>query len=520
MIGLPTEQDEDVVGIVDTGQRMLQVGRTHVGKRSEVTVSVSSHIPKPHTPFQWCGQDSIDEIARKQRLLRTTVTQRGLRLKYHDRGISFVEGVMSRGDRRLAPVIEAAWEKGARFDSWDELFDVDRWASVFEEHGVDVDAYMGTRPITARLPWDHIDVGLEDGFLLSEYRKSVKNRLSPPCGKVKGALIHHTNLTDANADTRKLVCYDCGVACDLTNMREERKGYLRMLGAEEPPDKVAPVRRRSNDRTGSKKPTPQPSFPDKPTRKFRLRYTKLGRAAYLGHLDTTRVLARLFRRAHIEIAYTRGFHPKPNMQFSPALSLGVPSLGEMVDIAVESSLGAEELHERLRQVSPEGIEMTGVWELAEGQRSLAKLIKAYDLLVQPAPDGIAFDTRRLERIAKRFLDSESALVPRKEKEIDVRGFVSQVTVMDDSRLAPVLGWSEGPLLIARVAIRPNGSAKPSEVAKALGVWGGDDPRAPHARIARMGFLGLAGEEQSADALASAAILATISETAVSAADAS
>ena len=93
MIGLPTEQDEDVGGIVDTGQRMLRIGRRHMGKKAEVTVSVSSHVPKPHTPFQWCAQDSLSEIQRKQRILRGKVTERGLRLKYHDAGISFVEGM-------------------------------------------------------------------------------------------------------------------------------------------------------------------------------------------------------------------------------------------------------------------------------------------------------------------------------------------------------------------------------------------------------------------------------------------
>jgi radical SAM family uncharacterized protein len=106
MIGLPTEQDDDVVGIIATGERMLLIGRRHVGKRAEVTVSVSSHVPKPHTPFQWCAQDSIEEIERKQALLRGAVSERGLRLKYHDRGVSYIEGVLSRGDRRLAGVIE------------------------------------------------------------------------------------------------------------------------------------------------------------------------------------------------------------------------------------------------------------------------------------------------------------------------------------------------------------------------------------------------------------------------------
>ena len=171
MIGLPTEEDDDVRGIVETGQRMLRIARPLAGHRAaEVTVSVSSHVPKPHTPLQWCAQDSFDEIRRKQILLRHTVRDRQLRLKYHHGGVSWIEGILSRGDRRLADVIEDAWKRGARFDGWEEIFDEARWQSVIADHGIDVDAYLGPRPITARLPWDHIDVGLEDGFLLAEYR--------------------------------------------------------------------------------------------------------------------------------------------------------------------------------------------------------------------------------------------------------------------------------------------------------------------------------------------------------------
>ena len=312
MIGLPTEQDEDVLGIIHTGERMLRIGHDNVGRKAEVTVSVSSHVPKPHTPFQWCAQDAIAEIRRKQTMLRGTVRKRGLRLKYHDCGISLVEGVLARGDRRLADVIELVWRRGARFDGWDELFDLQRWQQAFADCDVDVDRYLGTRPVHSRLPWDHIDIGLEDGFLLSEYQKAVKDRLSPPCGKVVGELIHATNLKDANAETRRLVCYDCGVACDLTKMRHDRLVHLQTLGAHEPPaPRSQPVRSvRAAPRANQKRRQP----PERPELgqhfKYRLTYTKLGRAAFVGHLDTIRMLARMLRRAGLAVGYTRGFSPQ------------------------------------------------------------------------------------------------------------------------------------------------------------------------------------------------------------------
>jgi radical SAM family uncharacterized protein/radical SAM-linked protein len=491
MIGLPTEEDEDVRGIVETGERMLAIGRGHVGKRAEVTVSVSSHVPKPHTPFQWCRQDPIDEIRRKQTLLRQAVSERRLALKYHDRGVSWLEGVISRGDRRLGAAIEEAWRRGARFDGWNECFDLDRWRQVLGDLEVDTDAYLDTRPITARLPWDHIDVGLEDGFLLREYRQALKNRLSPPCGKVRGQLVHHSNLAEARADDGRLVCYDCGVACDLTNMRSERLVYLEQLGAAEPRPPQPPKKRQPTAKSGHKRPKPQVAFAERPTRRFRVRYTKLGRAPFLGHLDTIRVLARLLRRAGIEVAYTRGFHPKPNMEFSPALSLGVASFGELFDVSVEGAIGAAELGERLAQVSPEGIAITGCWEIAAPSKAtrLGRLIEGYELLVAPAPDGVRFDRGRLQRIAARLLAAEAAPVARKEKEIDVRPLVESIDVVDGelaARLAAAAGWETESLFQVRVGVSPFGSAKPIEVARALGVAGDALRRCD---LARLGFVG-------------------------------
>jgi radical SAM family uncharacterized protein/radical SAM-linked protein len=505
MIGLPTERDEDVIGIVDTGQRMLAVGRQHVGRRAEVTVSVSSHVPKPHTPFQWCAMDDLEEIGRKQRLLRDAARQTGIRLKYHDAGISFVEGVFARGDRRVGDALELAWRRGARFDGWDELFNLDRWHQVFAELELPVDAYLRTIPVTSRLPWDHIDVGLEDGFLLSEYRKALKDRLSPPCGKPVGDIIHHTNLQDAEPDQRKLVCYDCGVACDLTQMRDERLVALRRLGAQRRPEPrfvaedlaasaAEPEPRRQKRKW--KAPQPRVTFPQVPSFRYRITYTKLGRVAFLGHLDVARVLARLFRRAGVPVAYSQGFHPKPVMEFGPALSLGVPSLGEVFDVAIEHELAADELRSRLCEVAPPGLEITSAAALPVGFRRLSKLIESCDLLVLPAPDGIAFDAARLGRIGSALLARDQVLVQRKDKPIDVRTFVQRVDVIDQALAAELCGaldWPVAPALLrVRLEVGPGGSAKPVEVAQALGVGGGKGPLAPRAQVARLGFPGLGG----------------------------
>ncbi|HVK73618.1 MAG TPA: TIGR03960 family B12-binding radical SAM protein [Kofleriaceae bacterium] len=523
MIGLPTEEDDDVRGIVETGLRMLHVGRRARGNQAEVTVSVSSHVPKPHTPLQWCAQDAHDEIVRKQRLLRQTVRDGKLRLKYHDSGISWIEGLLARGDRRLADVIEDVWRRGARFDGWDEVFDLGRWQEVLAERGVDVEAYHGTRPVSARLPWDHIDVGLEDGFLLQEYRKALKSRSSPPCGKVAGMLVHHTNLEDAEPDRRKLVCYDCGVACDLTRMRADRLVALRALGADR--RRALPVVPPSLDgddagldvsERGGGSPAERSAHPgrdaaraervrrngfqgaDAPFASYRLRYTKLGRTAFLGHLDIGRLLARCFRRAQLPLAMSRGFSPKPRITFGPALSLGVPSFAEVIDVDLEhvggQALAADEVAARLGAVCPDGLTILEVSLVAPGTPGLGKAVTGYDLLVRPAPDGMRFDEARLGRIAAAFWDRAEAVVMREAKAVDVRALCDDIGVVDGdaaTRLCAALGWEPGPLLRVRIKVSAAGSAKPVEVARALGVWGADDPRASHALVARLGLCGLA-----------------------------
>jgi radical SAM-linked protein len=511
MIGLPTEEDDDVRGIVETGHRMLGIGRKIIGNRAEVTVSVSSHVPKPHTPLQWCAQDPIEEIQRKQTILRQTAARdRNLKLKHHHSGISFVEGVLARGDRRLADAIEMVWREGARFDGWDEVFDLERWLRAFAAHGVNVAEYMGTRPITARLPWDHIDVGLEDGFLLGEYRKALKGRASPPCGKVAGMLIHHTNLEDAVPDQRRLVCYDCGVACDLTKMRDDRLVALRTLGAEKRPSTSTSTSTNRETERAERVRLNGHKGAGEPYNSYRLELAKVGRAAFLGHLDMIRLLARCFRRAELPLAMTRGFSPKPRMSFGPALGLGVPSLRELIDVDLEGDeLAPEVVKDRLASVCPPGIEILGCTIVRLGAHPLAlagkpdpglgKLIDAVDVLVLPAADGMAHDEARLDRIARTFLAKDRAFVTRGDKQIDVRAFVYELDVIAGAaaaKLCAALDWPTAPALLrARVSATADGSAKPSEIAQALGVWGPEDPRADHALVARLGVVcgGLASQ---------------------------
>jgi radical SAM-linked protein len=486
IIGLPTEEDEDVLGIVEVGKNALAVGKK-LGRHVKVTVSVSTHVPKPHTPFQWCAMDPLVEIERKQHLLRDTVRRvKGLNLRLHDAPTSVLEGILARGDRRLANVIERAYLSGARFDSWDDQLKLDAWQEALEHFEIETSVYLGTIPVTARVPWDHFDIGLENGFLAREYRRALRGRSSPPCGKVVGQFIHATNVRDAEAEKRRLVCYDCGVACDLGKMREERLVFLRKLGAEEPPqEKPASVvvdgtpADASNEERKPKKPRPEAARPARPggaPKAYRLGFEKTGAAALLGHLDLARELPRAIRRAGLAIRYSEGYHPKPDLSFGPALSLGVMSLDEYVDVKLIDAPACSEIVERLRRVAAPGLAFTSAVELDRGDPAVSTIVTS-------ARYVIAFAERALDALGGRngldervtaFLARSEARVRREVsgigKIVDVRSFVKSMSLGDEASLeaiarAGIVGATV-PLEVA-IAIGPNGSTKVSEVVEAL-----------------------------------------------------
>jgi hypothetical protein len=148
-----------------------------------LTISVSSFVPKPHTPFQWASMITLPEIERKQNLLKDLAEKYRLNFRKHYSKISHLEGIIARGDRRVAQIIYNAWSQGARFDGWDETFNYNLWVKCVEESGLNTEFFLGTIPMNGKLAWDHIDVGLTERFLEIEWKKATHNRLSPPCGQ-------------------------------------------------------------------------------------------------------------------------------------------------------------------------------------------------------------------------------------------------------------------------------------------------------------------------------------------------
>lgn len=186
MIGLPGETFEDISGIADLAYKVVdayyEVPKEERKKGLKVTVSTSSFVPKPFTPFQWEPQDTMEQLKEKQYFLKDKIRSRQISYNWHDSPVSFLEAVFSRGDRRLSKVLLRAWEKGCKFDGWADLFNFDLWMESFKECGIDPGFYANRRrEYHEVLPWDHIDIGVKKEYLISEHKKAIEGKHTHDC---------------------------------------------------------------------------------------------------------------------------------------------------------------------------------------------------------------------------------------------------------------------------------------------------------------------------------------------------
>jgi radical SAM family uncharacterized protein/radical SAM-linked protein len=467
MIGLPTETDEDIEGIINTGAKMRDVGINYWKRRDlDVTCSVSTHVPKPHTPFQWFAFDSIDEVQRKQKILAGLAHKKSVTFRRHDPKTSYLECILGRGDRRVAAVLERAFQKGCRFDGWDEHLNLSVWQEAMVEVGVDVSVYLGAIPLEARLPWDHLDMQLDPKFLEKEYKKTLKNKSTPPCGKAFGDQVHHTNIPDALAAlSQKLICYDCGVACDLAHMKEERIDFLKLLGATEKPQPRDATTPKSSPRTIGGNNAP-PKFDQLEAIWYRLRFSKQGKASLTGHLDLVRNLPRIVRRAGLSAHYSQGFHPKPNMTLGPALKLGTESLQEYLDIAVTDAIEIETLLAALNNASPEGIAFTGARRLQPKEATIAKVVTWAEYAVA-MPMPLSLDLSELRQRCESAATGPT-LITREQKdgsrrEVDIAPFIGGVWVSSPEMARPIEIPADRLVIGVKTRVNAEGNARPEEI---------------------------------------------------------
>ena len=183
MMGLPTETDEDVAGIADLAYKVLDLHREITGKRNgKVTVSCSFFVPKSHSPYQWYGQQDVEEIHRKQKYLKSLINNRNISYHYHDGYTGYLEAVFARGDRRLAASVVEAWKLGCKFDGWTEFFNYDTWIQAFKNTNIDPEYYARrNRDFSEALPWDHLDDTVSKEFLRREWERAVDGTLTWDC---------------------------------------------------------------------------------------------------------------------------------------------------------------------------------------------------------------------------------------------------------------------------------------------------------------------------------------------------
>lgn len=317
MIGLPTETEADLNGIVALVKRLQKI--CPPGRRSgNITVSVSTFIPKAHTPFQWCSQISLDESREKIRMLRSKLKGRGLRFKWQNPEMSILEGLWARGDRRLSSLLVKAYEMGCRFDGWSEHFQFKRWQEAMEACGVDIEFYTSrVRDLSEPLPWDHIDTGVTKDFLRLERKRALEQAETPDC--------------------RDGECHLCGV-CDF--------------------DTIKPITFAADGDVPFGEKTLR-SKDEGPFKKFWVSYAKRGRARYFGHLELVKIFMRAFRRAGIPLRFSEGFHPAPKVSFESALPVGIESLEEHFTVQVPVRVSRETFVGRVNQELPEGLTITG-----------------------------------------------------------------------------------------------------------------------------------------------------------------
>jgi len=401
MVGLPTETDDDLLGIGDLCGRVLQIGREFTNKAA-INVTLSPFAPKPHTPFQW--DEAIPEQQIHDKIIFTKRHTRSgqINFRFASSQMAMIAAVIGRGDRRVADVIESAYCSGCRFDSWGESFDFQKWTEAFAQNNFDPAEKMKPIPFTQRLPWAHISKGPSVEHLI-EQRQKTSLQLRP-----------HVTLMDEP------------VKDEVGN--ESQPAFGRGKKRVVPRDQTAPTKNR-----------------------VRIRWSKSARYRYMSHLENLHLMERALRRARLPVAYSLGHNPIMKLSLGPPLPLGFTSEAEYIDVTLESNL-MPYMIDNLRRQLPEGIELLEARTALDKKASLgAALNRAeYTVSVEHWENRERLGAMLGELMASAKLECERGAED-KLKTVDIRPALHALTIEHDLLLM-VLGLGEG------------GYAKPTEVA--------------------------------------------------------
>jgi len=411
MIGLPTETMEDIDAIIDLTQTIKGYAAANAGKRTQITTSIGTFVPKPHTPFQWHEQLSLEESRRRIIHLKKNMPKKGAKLKWHDPEMSFLEGVFSRGDRQLAPLIECAFSLGARLDGWSDHFDLTLWQQAADQCGIDLSTYLRVRDQNETLPWHHLSSGIDTTFLQQERANAICEAYTPDC--------------------RYHGCRQCGL-CDFStimpivhNSRYHQQGHTTTAGSSTGSFNNTPTPPPHRNTSSAQSGNQEQHF------KYRVNYSRLGKIRYLGHLEILQLVFRSLKRAGIHTNYSKGFNPSPKISFGEALPVGMESDAEFfimdLPVPLADPPGAAD---RLSDNLPEGLHVQSI-ELHSGKMAQS-VINTYTITL---PRNLSADEWHA---FTAYLATEQYPVTRtrkgKDKTIDLRPLLLDIRKIDDRTL--------------------------------------------------------------------------------------
>jgi radical SAM family uncharacterized protein/radical SAM-linked protein len=392
MIGLPSETNDDIEEMIELVKRLRFLIRQY-SKKAHLNVSVSTFIPKPHTPFQWCNQISLEDSQKTISYLKEQFNMKGIRFKWQDPRVSFMEGIWSRGDRQLSAILVKAYQLGCLFDGWSDRFQFDLWQRAFEQVGISQDKYLGKRSFDCALPWDHIDVRIKRSFLLDEWQKAINETQTGDCRTEK--------------------CNLCG-CCDfeeikpLTNQKIQTNAFPTI------------------------KPIHKYAF-----QRILFTYTKRLNARFLGHLELVTIIIRAFRRAGFRFEYSQGFHPMPKVSFSDPLPSGMASEAEYFLASIVDDQNPT------RKIDLQSLGKVNA-QLPEGLNVVAcEDAHSKKVLSEKNPSQIAYQIKLPHEVdhqrIKDFMSSKTFIVSRqnqkgKQRNIDLRGKVIKMHLSGPSQL--------------------------------------------------------------------------------------
>jgi radical SAM family uncharacterized protein len=372
MIGLPTETDDDLEELARLAEGILEAARRVGNRKAAVKVSVGPFVPKAWTPFQWEPFVPARELSRRIGLLRNRFKRirpaaSRAKLTWNEPEESQLEALLSRGDRRLGAVIARAHDLGAVFDGWGEWARLDAWRQAIQEAGIDLEAELGPRELTATLPWDVLDAGVRKGYLKAERRRGFIEAETPDC--------------------RWGDCMRCGIPGDGLDTQLALP-TLPIVGEE------APALARARNAAYRLRPLPrvlpkgEPLAQPERFARYRFTFQKLGDARWLSHRNVMDLLERALRAATVPVRYTEGYNPHVRLSMGPALSLGYEALAERFDVECHAQVEVGMLS-RANRVLPEGLQLTACEALPGGAPSLGKSVSAcrYRLRLTPEMPG-------------------------------------------------------------------------------------------------------------------------------------